>query len=35
MQINDQKFKIYYSPECPYVKYEVKESTEYAKKYNY
>lgn len=31
MQIADQDFTIYYSNECPYVEYEVKELTEYAK----
>ena len=31
MKIDDQEFTIYYSPECPYVEYEVKELTQYAK----
>lgn len=31
MKIDEQDFTIYYSPECPYVEYEVKELTEYAK----
>lgn len=25
MKIDNQEFTIYYSPECPYVEYEVKE----------
>ena len=31
MQIENKDFTIYYSNECPYVEYEVKELTEYAK----
>lgn len=31
MKIDSQDFTIYYSPECPYVTYEVNELTEYAK----
>ena len=31
MEIENQNFTIYYSNECPYVEYEVKELTEYAK----
>ncbi len=31
MKIDNQEFTVYYSPECPYVEYEVKELTEYAK----
>ena len=31
MEIDNQEFTIYYSPECPYVEYEVNELTEYAK----
>ena len=31
MQIESHDFTIYYSPECPYVEYEVKELSEYAK----
>ncbi len=34
MKIDNQDFTIYYSNECPYVEYEVKELTEYAKKNN-
>lgn len=34
MTIENQEFTIYYSPECPYVEYEVKELSEYAKKNN-
>lgn len=34
MKIDNQEFTIYYSPECPYVEYEVKELTEYAKENN-
>jgi len=34
MKIEDNNFTIYYSPECPYVEYEVKELTEYAKENN-
>lgn len=32
MKIDNQNFTIYYSNECPYVEYEVKELSEYAKK---
>ena len=32
MKIDDQDFVIYYSNECPYVEYEVKELTEHAEK---
>ena len=32
MKIDDNNFTIYYSPECPFVEYEVKELIEYAKK---
>ena len=31
MKIDSQDFTIYYSNECPYVEYEVKELTDYAK----
>lgn len=31
MKIYNQDFTIYYSNACPYVEYEVKELTEYAK----
>ena len=31
MKIDNQEFTIYYSPECPYAEYEVKELTDYAK----
>ena len=34
MKIDKQDFTIYYSNECPYVEYEVKELTEYASKNN-
>lgn len=34
MKIDSQDFTIYYSPECPYVEYEVKEISEYAKENN-
>lgn len=34
MKIDNDEFTIYYSPECPYVVYEVEELTEYAKKNN-
>lgn len=34
MKINNQEFTIYYSNECPYVEYEVKELSEHAKKNN-
>ena len=34
MQIESQDFTIYYSNECPYVEYEVKELSEYAKEKN-
>lgn len=33
-EIEEQEFTIYYSPECPYVEYEVKELSEYSKKNN-
>ena len=31
MEIKEQEFTIYYSPECPYVEYEVHELSDYAK----
>ena len=31
MKIDSKDFTIYYSNECPYVEYEVKELTEHAK----
>ena len=31
MKIEDKNFTIYYSNECPYVEYEVKELSDYAK----
>ena len=34
MKIEDEDFTIYYSNECPYVEYEVKELSEYAKDKN-
>ncbi len=34
MKIDNKDFTIYYSPECPYVIYEVNELTEYAKDNN-
>ena len=34
MKIDDKDFTIYYSNECPYVEYEVKELTDYAKDNN-
>ena len=34
MKINNKDFTIYYSNECPYVEYEVKELSEYAKEKN-
>lgn len=34
MQIDTDEFTIYYSPECPYVEYEVNELIEYAKQNN-
>ncbi|MDD5980316.1 MAG: GNAT family N-acetyltransferase, partial [bacterium] len=34
MKIDNQEFTIYYSPECPYVEYEVKELSDYAKENN-
>ena len=34
MRIDNKTFTIYYSPECPYVEYEVKELSEYAKEKN-
>ena len=34
MRIDSQAFTIYYSPECPYVEYEVKELSQYGKENN-
>ncbi len=34
MKIDNEEFTIYYSPECPYVEYEVNELTEYGKANN-
>lgn len=34
MEIKSKDFTIYYSPECPYVEYEVKELSNYAKNNN-
>ena len=34
MEISNQDFTIYYSNECPYVEYEIKELTDYAKSKN-
>ena len=34
MKIDNDEFTVYYSPECPYVEYEVQELTEYAKNKN-
>ena len=34
MKIDNQEFTIYYSPECPYVEYEVKELTKYGREKN-
>ena len=34
MEIEDKNFTIYYSNECPYVEYEVRELTDYAKDRN-
>ncbi|MBO5413920.1 MAG: GNAT family N-acetyltransferase [Clostridia bacterium] len=34
MKIDNQDFTIYYSPECPYVEYEIKELSEYANEKN-
>ena len=34
MEIDSNDFTIYYSNECPYVEYEVKELSEYAKEKN-
>ena len=34
MKIDSEEFTIYYSNECPYVEYEVKELSEYAKENN-
>lgn len=31
MKIDNQKFTIYYSPECPYFEHEVNELAEYSK----
>ena len=34
MKLDNQDFTIYYSPECPYVEYEIKELSEYANEKN-
>ena len=34
MEIDRKEFTIYYTNECPYVEYEVKELSEYAKEKN-
>ena len=34
MMISNDEFTIYYSPECPYVEYEINELSEYSKKNN-
>ena len=34
MEIDNKDFTIYYSNECPYVEYEVKELSDYAEKKN-
>ena len=34
MKIDNKEFTIYYSPECPYVEYEIKELSDYAKEKN-
>ena len=34
MKIDSQDFTIYYSYECPYVEYEVKELSDYSKEKN-
>ena len=34
MKIDNEDFTIYYSNECPYVEYELKELSDYAKKNN-
>ena len=34
MEIDNKNFTIYYSDECPYVEYEVKELSDYAKEKN-
>ena len=34
MKIDNKEFTIYYSPACPYVEYEVKELSDYAKEKN-
>lgn len=34
MKIDNKDFTIYYSNECPYVEYSVKELSEYAKENN-
>ena len=34
MKIDNQDFTIYYSNECPYVEYEVKELSDFAKEKN-
>ena len=33
-KIDNKDFTIYYSPECPYVEYEIKELSEYANEKN-
>jgi ABC-type uncharacterized transport system substrate-binding protein len=34
MEVENKDFTIYYSNECPYVEYEVKELSDYAKSKN-
>ena len=34
MKIDSNEFTIYYSPECPYIEYEIQELIEYAKDNN-
>lgn len=34
MKFDNEDFTIYYSNECPYVEYEIKEISEYAKENN-
>jgi len=34
MKIDNENFTIYYSPECPYVEYEIEELSKYAKEKN-
>lgn len=34
MRIDSRDFTVYYSPECPYVEYEVKELSDYARENN-